>query len=138
MSYNKILLMGNLTRDPELRYTAGGKAVCSLGLAVDKKYKTANGEEREEVLFIDVTAWGNQADSCNNYLKKGAQIFVEGSLRLESWVDKTTGQNRSKHTVSADRVQFLGAQQTQANPSQQPSQSFEPPPMSGFDGQMSL
>ena len=110
-AYNKVILMGNLTRDPELRYTSSGTAVCQLGLAVNRTYKTQSGELREDPCFIDVTAWGKQAESCNNYLRKGAPVFVEGSLRLESWSDKTTGQNRSKHTISADQVRFLGAPQ---------------------------
>ena len=110
-SFNKVLLMGNLTRDPELRYTNSGTAVCGLGLAVNRTYKTQTGELKEDPCFVDVTAWGKQAESCNNYLKKGAPVFIEGSLRLESWVDKTSGQNRSKHTISAENIRFLGAPQ---------------------------
>jgi single-strand DNA-binding protein len=111
-SYNKVILMGNLTRDPELRYTGSGTAVCGLGLAVNRTYKTQSGELKEDPCFIDVTAWGKQAESCNSYLKKGAPVFVEGTLRLESWTDKTSGQNRSKHTISAESVRFLGAPQS--------------------------
>ena len=114
-AYNKVILMGNLTRDPELRYTGSGTAVCQLGLAVNRTYKTQSGELREDPCFIDVTAWGKQAESCNNYLRKGAPVFIEGSLRLESWSDKNTGQNRSKHTISADQVRFLGAPQQGSN-----------------------
>ena len=110
-AYNKVILMGNLTRDPEIRYTGSGTAVCSLGLAVNRTYKTQSGELREDPCFIDVTAWGKQAESCNNYLKKGAPVFIEGTLRFETWTDKTSGQNRSKHTISADTVRFLGAPQ---------------------------
>ena len=133
-AYNKVILMGNLTRDPEIRYTGSGTAVCSLGLAVNRTYKTQSGELREDPCFIDVTAWGKQAESCNNYLKKGAPVFVEGTLRFETWTDKTSGQNRSKHTISADTVRFLGSPQQggggfQDSPeqySQQPQRS-EPP-----------
>ena len=110
-AYNKVILMGNLTRDPELRFTGSGTAVCSLGLAVNRTYKTQSGELREDPCFIDVTAWGKQAESCNNYLKKGAPVFVEGTLRFETWNDNATGQKRSKHTISADSVRFLGAPQ---------------------------
>ena len=110
-AYNKVILMGNLTRDPELRYTGSGTAVCSLGLAVNRTYKTQSGELREDPCFIDITAWGKQAESCNNYLRKGAPVFVEGTLRLESWTDNASGQKRSKHTISADQVRFLGAPQ---------------------------
>ena len=110
-AYNKVILMGNLTRDPELRYTGSGTAVCSLGLAVNRTYKTQSGELREDPCFIDVTAWGKQAESCNNYLKKGAPVFIDGTLRFETWTDKTSGQSRSKHTISADAVRFLGAPQ---------------------------
>ena len=110
-SFNKVILMGNLTRDPELRYTGSGTAVCGLGLAVNRTYKTQSGELKEDPCFIDVTAWGKQAESCNQYLKKGASVFVEGTIRLETWVDKNSGQNRSKHTISAESVRFLGAPQ---------------------------
>lgn len=110
-SFNKVLLMGNITRNPELRYTGGGSAVCTLGLAVNRSYRTNSGEMRDETCFIDVTVWGKQAESCNNYLTKGAPVFVEGILRQETWTDKNSGQNRSRHSISADRVQFLGAPQ---------------------------
>ncbi|MCM8528767.1 MAG: single-stranded DNA-binding protein [Lentisphaeraceae bacterium] len=134
-AYNKVILMGNLTRDPELRYTGSGTAVCSLGLAVNRTYKTQSGELREDPCFIDVTAWGKQAESCNNYLKKGAPVFIEGTLRFETWTDKTSGQNRSKHTISADAVRFLGAPQQgsggfQDNPGQFSQQGQAPRPQS--------
>ena len=123
--------MGNLTRDPELRYTGSGTAVCSLGLAVNRTYKTQSGELREDPCFIDVTAWGKQAESCNNYLKKGAPVFVEGTLRFETWSDNASGQKRSKHTISADSVRFLGAPQQgsggfQDNPGQFAKQGQAP------------
>ena len=134
-SFNKVLLMGNLTRNPELRYTGGGSAVCTLGLAVNRSYKTSSGEMRDETCFIDVTVWGKQAESCNNYLTKGAPVFVEGILRQETWTDKNSGQNRSKHLISADRIQFLGSPQRgaggfSANPNayqQQPAQQYQQP-----------
>lgn len=110
-SLNKVLLMGNLTRNPELRYTGSGAAVCGLNLAINRSFKTASGEMRDEVCYIDVTVWGKQGESSNNYLTKGSPVFIEGVLRQESWTDKATGQNRYKHSVSADRVQFLSSPQ---------------------------
>ncbi|WDE98028.1 single-stranded DNA-binding protein [Lentisphaera profundi] len=106
-SFNKVFLMGNLTRDPELRQLASGQAVCTLRMAVSRPYRTASGENREDTLFVDVVAWGRQAETSNTYLRKGSSIFVEGSLRLEQWQDKTTGQSRQRHSVTAERVQFL-------------------------------
>ncbi len=104
-SYNKVILLGNLTRDPELRYTAGGTAVATFGLAVNRKYR--QGEEwKEETLFIDVVAFGKQAENIEKSLKKGRAVLVDGILRYRKWEDKQ-GQQRSKHEVSADVVQFL-------------------------------
>ncbi len=108
-SFNKVILMGNLTRDPEVRFTTGGTAICAFGMAMNRRYTTAQGEEREEVCFVDVEVLGRQAESCGNYLRKGAPAFVEGSLRYDQWNDKTTGQKRSRLLVRADRVQFLNA-----------------------------
>jgi single-strand DNA-binding protein len=108
-SYNKVLLMGNLTRDPELKYTPKGMAVAELGLAVNREYTTDGGEKREEVTFVDVTVWGRQAETCGEYLKKGRPVFVEGRLQLDTWDDKQSGQKRSKLRVVAERVQFLGS-----------------------------
>jgi len=107
-SYNKVLLMGNLTRDPEVKYTPKGMAVTDLGLAVNREYTTDSGEKREEVVFVDVTVWGRQAETCGEYLKKGRPVFVEGRLQLDTWDDKQSGQKRSKLRVNAERVQFLG------------------------------
>ena len=110
-SFNKVLLMGNLTADPELRYTGGGAAVCTLRLAVNRSYKTQSGELREDTCFVDVSVWGKQAESSNNYLRKGAPVFIEGVLRFETWTDKNSGQNRSRHSVSAESVKFLSSPQ---------------------------
>ena len=108
-SLNKVLLMGNLTRDPDMKYTQGGTAICTLGLAVNRRYQTRQGEDREETCFVDIDVFGRQAELCGNYLRKGAPAFVEGRLRLDQWQDKQTGQNRSKLKVTAQRVQFLGS-----------------------------
>lgn len=130
-SYNKVLLMGNLTRDPELRYTPGGTAAAKLGMACNRRYTTAQGEDREEVCFVDVEVLGKQAESCKNYLHKGNPVFVEGRLRLDTWDDKATGQKRSRLCVQAERVQFLsgpgrerGADGGEANP--QPASQPQP------------
>ncbi len=107
-SLNRVFLMGNLTRDPELRYTPKGTAVAKFGLAMNRVYKTDAGEEKEVVCFVDVEAWGRQAETCSQYLAKGSQAFVEGELQLDQWQDKTSGEKRSKLLVHAMRVQFLG------------------------------
>lgn len=104
---NKVFLMGNLTRDPELRRIASGTAVTELGLALNRSFVGKDGEKREEVVFIDVTVWDRQAETCCQYLKKGRAVHVEGYLKMDSWEDKTTGEKRSKVKVQADRVQFL-------------------------------
>src|SRR4051812_30065979 len=104
---NKVFLMGNLTFDPELRYTPSGSAVTDLRMATNRVWTGKDGERKEETLFIDVTVWDRQAENCCQYLKKGSSIHVEGSLKLDSWDDKTTGEKRSKVRVIADRVQFL-------------------------------
>ncbi len=105
---NRVLLIGNLTRDPELRYTPGGAAVCEFAIAINNTYTTKQGEKREEVTFIDITTWARQAEICAEYLKKGRPVFVEGRLKQDRWDDQKTGQKRSKITVTAERVQFLG------------------------------
>jgi single-strand DNA-binding protein len=108
-SYNKVLLMGNLTRDPEMRYTPGGMALARLGLAVNRVFTDKNNQKREEVTFIDIDVWGRQAEIAQQYLSKGRPVFVEGRLKLDQWDDKQTGQKRSKLLVVADRIQFLGS-----------------------------
>jgi len=107
-SFNKVILLGNLTRDPELRYTPKGQAVAKLGLAVNRKYTTEAGEAREEVTFIDIDAWGKQAELIGQYLRKGNPLFVEGRLRLDTWDDKNTGQKVSKLRVVMENFQFVG------------------------------
>ena len=108
-SYNRVILMGNLTRDPQLRYLPNQTAVVDIGLAVNHKYRTAAGEDREEVMFIDCTAFGKQAEVINQYCQKGRPLLVEGRLKLDTWDDKQTGQKRSKHKVTIDNFQLLGS-----------------------------
>ena len=107
-SYNKVLLMGNLTKDPELRYTPQGTAVVNLRLAVNRKYKSKEMELKEEVCFITAVVWNKQAETCNQYLHKGSSVFVEGRLQSRTWEDNTGGK-RSVIEVRAERVQFMGA-----------------------------
>lgn len=104
---NKVFLMGRLTRDPELRYTPGGAAVTDLSVAINRTFSTRDGESREETVFVEITVWDRQAETCCQYLKKGRAVHVEGSLKMDSWDDKATGEKRSKLKVQADRVQFL-------------------------------
>ena len=107
-SYNKVILVGNLTRDPELRYTPSGKAIAKLGLAVNRRWTAETGEQREEVTFIDIDAFGKQAETISQYMKKGGAMLVEGRLRLDQWDDKQSGQKRSKLGVILEGFQFMG------------------------------
>ncbi|CCQ91316.1 Single-stranded DNA-binding protein [Nitrospina gracilis 3/211] len=105
-SVNKVFLLGNLTRDPELRYTPSGAGVASFGLAVNRRYKVGN-ENKEEVCFVDITVWGKQGENCVEYLSKGSQVMIEGRLQFRSW-ETDDGQKRNKLDVVANNVQFLG------------------------------
>ncbi|MDP8214125.1 MAG: single-stranded DNA-binding protein [Candidatus Euphemobacter frigidus] len=107
VSINTVILGGNLTRDPEVRYTPQGTAVARLGLAINQVYRTKDGEKREDVCFVDVEVWARQAETCGEYLKKGSSVLIEGSLKLDTWTDRESGQKRSKHKIRARRVQFL-------------------------------
>ena len=104
---NKVFLIGNLTRDPELRVTPKGTAICQFGLAVNRQYKDESGATRDETAFIDIEAWGKQAELVSKYLQKGSPAFIEGRLRFDSWEDKQSGQKRNKLKVVLDNVQFL-------------------------------
>src|SRR3954447_19453529 len=108
-SFNKVILLGNLTRDPEVRYTPKGSAVCDLGLAVNRSYTLDNGEKREEVTFVDVVLWARLAEIAGEYLKKGRPVFIEGRLQLDTWDDKQSGQKRSKLRVIGETMQLLGS-----------------------------
>ena len=108
-SFNKVLLLGNLTRDPEVRYTPKGSAVADLGVAVNRQYTLDSGEKREEVTFVDVTFWGRTAEVAGEYLKKGRPVFIEGRLQLDTWDDKQSGQKRSKLKVIGETMQMLGS-----------------------------
>jgi single-strand DNA-binding protein len=112
---NKVFLMGRLTFDPELRRTPAGVAVADLRMATSRSWTGRDGERREETLFIDVTVWDRQAENCCQYLRKGSPIHVEGSLKMDTWSDKNTGEKRSKLSVNADRVQFLDSRRGDSN-----------------------
>jgi len=108
-SYNRVVLIGNLTRDPDYKQLSSGQAVCRLGLALNRQFKNKQtGSMVQEVCYVDIDVWGPQAESCHQYLQKGRPILVEGRLKLDSWED-AQGQSRSKHSVVADRIVFLGS-----------------------------
>jgi single-strand DNA-binding protein len=106
-SFNRVILAGNLTRDPELRYTPKGSAVVSIGLAVNRTWKTETGESKEEVSFIDVEAWGRQAEVIAQYMRKGRPLLVEGRLKQDTWEDKNTHQKQSKLKVVLEGFTFI-------------------------------
>ena len=108
-SFNKVILLGNLTRDPEVRYTPKGSAVCDLGVAVNRQYTLESGEKREEVTYVDVVLWARLAEIAGEYLKKGRPVFIEGRLQMDSWEDKQTGQKRTKLRVIGETMQLLGS-----------------------------
>lgn len=123
MNYNKIQIAGNLTRDPEMRYTPKGSAIAKLGLAINRRWKSESGEAREETTFVDVDVFGRTAENCAQYLKKGSCAFVEGRLKLDQWDDKTTGQKRSKLGVVAESVQFIGGKASASESPARPAPS---------------
>ncbi len=110
-SLNKVFLIGNLTRDPELRYIPNGTAVAKFGLAVNRTYKSQDGEQKDDTCFVDIVTWGKTAELCANYLSKGRPIFVEGRLQYSTW-ETPDGQKRNKIDVVAERIQFLGGART--------------------------
>jgi single-strand DNA-binding protein len=142
---NKVMLLGNITRDLEVRYTPKGTAVCDLGMAVNRIRTGDNGERIEEVTYVDVTLWGRQAELAGQYLSKGRSVFIEGRLQLDQWDDKQTGQKRSRLRVVGENMQFIGGQggsgsnqSSSGAPRQQPAppeqQQSSPPPQSNQGG----
>jgi single-strand DNA-binding protein len=129
-NFNRVILVGNLTRDPEVRYTPKGTPVAEIGLAVNRVYSGEDGERKEETTFIDVTLWARQAEIAGQYLKKGRQVFIEGRLQLDSWDDKQTGQKRSRLRVVGENLQLLGNRpETEgSNPPPRRSASTSAPP----------
>ncbi len=121
---NRVFLMGNLTRDPELRYTPSGTAVANLRMAVNRRYKTQTGEIKEETAFITVVTWGKQAETCNQFLSKGRPVFIEGRLQMRSW-EGPDGKKRNVLEVRASRVQFLGKPRAQEEGAESKDEQFE-------------
>ena len=109
-SFNRVIMVGNLTRDPDYKQLTSGQAVCRLGIASNRQFKNKqSGDMIQEVCYIDIDVWGPQAESCRQYLQKGRPILIEGRLKLDTWDDAASGQKRSKHSIVADRVVFLGS-----------------------------
>ncbi|MGI8436721.1 MAG: single-stranded DNA-binding protein [Chthoniobacterales bacterium] len=141
-SFNKVILLGNLTRDPEVRYTPKGSAVCDIGLAVNRVYSVDGGEKREEVTFVDIVLWARLAEIAGEYLKKGRPVLIEGRLQLDTWDDKTSGQKRSKLRVIGETMQLLGSRPGSGSDSEEgpsggnersssrPARASAPPPRS--------
>jgi single-strand DNA-binding protein len=132
LEMNKVMLIGNLTRDPELSYIANGTALAKLGLAVNRRFKDKSGQYQDETAFVDLDAWGATAEFCSKYLKKGRRVYVEGRLRFHSW-EAQDGSKRSKLSVTADRIQFADAKPADAQGGEQsyqdaPAASQAPPP----------
>jgi single-strand DNA-binding protein len=125
-SFNKVILVGNLTRDPELRYTPSGTAIAKLALAVNRSWRTETGETREEVTFVDVDAFGKQAETIGQYLRKGRPILVEGRLKMDQWEDKQTGQKRSRLGVVLEVFRFLDSSQGRGEGGAPPAASAPP------------
>lgn len=139
---NKVMLIGNLTRDPEVRYTPKGTAVAELGMAINRVRTNDQGQRQEDTTFIDVTLWGRQAELAQQYLTKGRPVYIEGRLQMDTWEDKTSGQKRSKLKVVGENMQFLGGgggggrPQGQGQQQQQPASSPQggsPAPADSFD-----
>lgn len=138
--YNKVILAGNLTRDIEIRYTQGGSAIGSTGVAVSRKFKSQTGEQKEEVTFVDLTFFGRTAEIANQYLHKGSKVLVDGRLKLDQWT-APDGTNRSKHSVTVENLQMLGSKQDKQETTgydmeverPQPAQHDEPLPEFDID-----
>ena len=138
-SFNKVILMGNLTRDPELRFTQSNMAICKIGLAVNRRFKDSQTNEwREEATFVDITIFGKRGEAFEKYHKKGQTAFIEGSLRFDSWEDKNTGQKRSKLYVVADNWEFVNGVRGESSAggysSQEEAPAPAPAPAGGGDG----
>lgn len=129
-NFNKVYLIGNLTRDPELRVTPKGTAICQFGLAVNRQFKDESGSVRDETTFVDIEAWGRQGETISKYCTKGRPLFVEGRLKFDQWEDKASGQKRSRLKVVLEGFQFLGGRGEgggDAGPSEQSYERNSPP-----------
>jgi len=126
MSYNKIILAGNLTRDIEIRYTQGGSAIGNTAIATTRKFKGADGSKKEEVLFVDITFFGRSAEIANQFLRKGSKILVDGRLKLDQWIAQD-GSKKSKHSVVVENMTMLGNKEDGQAPQQQSQGGYEQP-----------
>ncbi len=146
-SYNKVILLGNLTRDPQVKYTPSGAAVAEIGLAVNRYwFDKQTNSRREETTFVDVTLWGRDAEVAGEYLAKGRPVLIEGRLQLDTWDDKTTGQKRSKLRVVGERMQMLGSRGDgggggggagRSSGGSHDESGFDGPPVGNFDSESS-
>ncbi len=126
--YNKVIMVGNLTRDIELKYTGSGMAIGKTAIATNRRFKTGSGEQKEEVCFIDITLFGRAAEVANQYLKKGSRVLIEGRLVFEQWTDQS-GNKRSKHSIAVDNMQMLGGrEETPSGGYSRPTPRPEPTP----------
>ena len=132
-SVNKVFLMGNLTRDVELKHTPSDQPVASFGIAVNRRYRTRDGEDRDETTFVDCESWGRTAEVMSQYLSKGRPVFLEGRLKLDQWEDRETGKKRSKLRVVVENFQFIDSQRGAARPA--PAASGAPQPEGGGPSQ---
>jgi single-strand DNA-binding protein len=131
-SFNKVILMGNLTRDPELTYTAGNMAICKVGVAVNRRYQNSQTQEWvEKATFVDITIWGKRGEAFHKFHKRGAQALFEGRLELDTWDDKSTGQKRSKLYVVADNWEFVGGKGAGAGGGQGQGGGYDSAPSGG-------
>lgn len=134
-SLNKVLLMGNLTRDPELSVTPKGTPICRFALGINRQFKMESGETRDEVIFVDVDAWGKQGETIAKYCVRGRPLYVEGRLQLDQWEDKNTKEKRSRMKVVLEQFQFLGGRgdSAPAQPAEHPAPAAQPAPRSFAD-----
>jgi single-strand DNA-binding protein len=132
-NYNKVILMGNLTRDPDIRTLMGGGKVAKLGLAINRRYKDREGQLREETTFVDIDFFGPMADTLQQYARKGGGLHIEGRLSLDTWQDKATGQNRYRLKVLGERFQFVGGRPQEREESPPDSRADPPPTSPGSD-----
>lgn len=128
MGYNKIILEGHLTRDVEIKYTQGGAAIGNTAIAISRKFKAADGTQKEDVLFVDITFFGRTAEIANQFLRKGSHVLVDGRLNLDQWTDQTTQAKRSKHSVTVENLTMLGSKDDQPQqPAHNAPQGQQPP-----------
>lgn len=130
---NKVMLIGNLTRDPEIRYTPKGTAVADISLAINRTWNNESGQKQEETTFVEVTLWGKTGELAHKYLSKGRPVYIEGRLQLDSWEDKESGKKRSKLKVVGDSMQFISDGKSRENQSADPSPPSQSPPASPSD-----